>query len=121
MLSWSQLNQNVYQPLNIQNLAPNAEVKIPYSQAPLTPGYTWFTVVGAVATPSGTVEVYNESGITQLFPFVQIGNQQLVQPLYAMPARSREERELRRALLVAVASLVVIAVFQVVNWVIAYT
>src|SRR5208283_5516731 len=58
MLSWSQLNQNVYQPLNINNLAPNSEMTIPYSQAPLMSGYTWFTIVGATSN-NGSVEVVN--------------------------------------------------------------
>lgn len=115
MLSWSQLNQNVYQPLNIQNLAPNSGVVIPYSQAPLMSGFTWFTVVGAVATKGGIVEIFNEGG-NKLYPFPVYGNQPLIQPLYAMRSKSPEEKELRNAFYVAVASLAVIAVFQVIDW-----
>jgi hypothetical protein len=120
MLSWSQLNQNVYQPLNVINLAPNAEVEIPYSQAPLMSGYTWFTVVNAISTNGGSVQIVNE-GNNILFPFPLLGTQQLIQPLYAMLAKSGEERELRNAFFVAGASLVIIAVFQIADWVIRFT
>ncbi len=120
MLSWSQLNQNVYQPLNIQNLAPKSEATIPYSQAPLMSGYTWFTVVGAVATKGGQVEVLNEGG-NKLYPFPIYGNQPLIQPLFAMRSKSPEEKELRNAFFVAVASLAVIAIFQVIDWLIRFT
>ena len=92
MLSWNAYNQNVYQPLNIQNLAPNLETSIEYSQAPLMSGYTWFTVVGALATNGNPVEVFNEGGNNRLFPFPQVGNQQLIKPLHAMRAKSNEEK-----------------------------
>jgi len=115
MLSWSAMNQNVYQPLNISNLTPGSETSIEYSQAPLMSGYTWFTIVGASATNGAPVEVLNEGG-TQLFPFPQVGNQQLVQPLYAMRARSNEEKLSKYALWVAAISLAIVAVFQVVDW-----
>ena len=116
MLSWNAYNQNVYQPLNIRNLAPNSEISLEYSQAPLMSGYTWFTVVGALATNGNPVEVFNEGGNNRLFPFQQIGNQPLIQPLYAMRAKSNEERISQNALIVAAVSLAVVAVFQVIDW-----
>jgi hypothetical protein len=116
MLSWNAYSQNVYQPLNIQNLAPNTVTSIKYSQAPLMSGYTWFTVVGALATNGNPVEVFNEAGNNRLFPFQQVGNQQLIQPLYAMRAKSNEEKFTQNALIVAAISLAVVAVFQVLDW-----
>jgi hypothetical protein len=58
------------------------------------------------------VQIVNE-GNNILFPFPLLGTQQLIQPLYAMLAKSGEERELRNAFFVVVASLVIIAVFQI--------
>jgi hypothetical protein len=116
MLSWDNLTHNVYQPLNVTNLAPNSEVRIDYSQAPLNSGYTWFVIAGATVT---NIEILND-GNNIIFPYGQIGNQQFVQPLYAMPARSPEEKELRNALTVAVASLAVIAIFQIIDWAVRF-
>jgi hypothetical protein len=119
MLSWNGVTQNVYQPLIIQNLQPSSEIKIECTQAPLVSGYTWFTITGAVALDGNPVEIYNEGG-NILFPFPMIGNQQLVQPLYAMRARSNEEVFSKNALVVAAVSLAVVAAFQVMDWVIRF-
>jgi hypothetical protein len=114
-LSWSSENQNVYQPLNINNLLSGSEISIEYSQAPLMSGYTWFAVVGASANDGAPVIVRNEGG-NQVFPFVQVGNQSFVQALYGMRARSNEEKFSKYALLVAAISLAIVAVFQVADW-----
>jgi hypothetical protein len=124
-LSWSSLNEKVYQTINIDKPLPlNGETgPIRNSQAPLTPGYTWFYVADAIASGGGALEVFKNGG-TQLWPHRQItlGKSvvQFRQPLYAVRARTHDEISQWRALWVAAGSLALLVLFQIINWLIQY-
>jgi hypothetical protein len=124
-LSWSSLNEKVYQVIKIgEQLPPNGETKpISHNQAPLTPGYTWFYVADASASDGKPVEVYKNSE-TPLWPHRQISlgemSVQFRQPLHAVRARTHEEISQQRALWVAAGSLALLVVIQIIDWLIRY-
>jgi hypothetical protein len=124
-LAWSSLNEKVYQVMRIDKpLPPNAETEPKKdSQAPLTPGYTWFYVADASASDGMPVEVYKNGGI-QLWPHRQVvlgeATVQFRQPLYAVRAKTHEETSQQRALWVAAGSLAVVAAFQIIDWFIRF-
>lgn len=121
-LSWSSLNEKVYQVINIdKQLEPNWETEpIKRSQAPLTPGYTWFYVQDASSSDGVGLEVFKNDE-TQLWPQRQIPLGQSVvqfrQPLHAVRARTHEGISQQRALWVAAGSLALLVVFQIIDWI----
>lgn len=124
-LSWSSLNEKVYQVININKpLPPNGETEpTRNSQAPLTPGYTWFYIADASASDGGALEVFKNGG-TALWPHrqVTVGEDvvQFRQPLHAVRARTHEEISQQRALWVAAGSLALLVLFQIIDWLIKY-
>ena len=124
-LSWSSLNEKVYQTINVdEQLPPNGETgPTRNSQAPLTPGYTWFYVADASASDGRALEVFKNGG-TPLWPHRQVTLGESVvqfrQPLYAVRARTHDEISQGRALWVAAGSLALLVLFQIVNWLIQY-
>ena len=78
-------------------------------------GYTWFNVSEAVASDGNKVEVYNAGGV-RLWPYQIRQGKFLIQPLFAVRARTHEEIASRKEVQVAVASLVVLIAFQIVDW-----
>jgi len=124
-VSWSSLNEKVFQVISIDEpLPPNGETEpTRNSQAPLTPGYTWFYIADANASDGRAVEVY-KNGETLLWPHRQISigqpTVQFRQPLHAVRARTHEEISQQRALWVAAGSLALLVVIQIVDWLIRY-
>lgn len=121
-LSWPAYNEKVYQPVIINHiLPPNTENEpTQNSQAPLVPGYTWFYIGNVIAVDGGRVLVFGENG-GQLWPYLEVApNQFMKQPLHAVRARTKEEISAVRALWIAAVSLVILIIFQLINWVLQY-
>ena len=124
-LSWSSLNEKVYQEISIDKPLPtNGETEPKKnSQAPLTPGYTWFYVANASASDGKAVEVYKNGGIL-LWPYKQVSLGESTvyfrQPLHAVRARTHEEISQQRVLWIAAGSLVLLVVFQIIDWLIRF-
>jgi hypothetical protein len=79
---------------------------------PLTAGYTFFTVNNATAIDGEPVEVFLPDG-HRLWPTLLPNANQL---FHAVRARSHEEISQRNTVWIAIISLAIIAVFQVLDW-----
>jgi hypothetical protein len=79
---------------------------------PLTAGYTFFTVINATATDGKPLEVCLPDG-RQLWPTLVSNANQL---FHAVRARTHEEISQRKAVWIAIISLAIIAVFQILDW-----
>jgi hypothetical protein len=125
-ISWNGVDAKVYQPIVIdKRLEPNEEFKEKkYSQTPLIAGYTWFHVYQASSSDGLSVIVVNPTD-AQIFPYqtLQVSPTAITyfrQPAHAVRARTHEEFYTYWGLWAAVGSLVVIAIFQAINWLIQF-
>ena len=124
-ITWSSLSEKVYQSIDINEpLSPGEETEpTEYSQAPLSSGYTWFYVANATASDRRAVQVYKDGGV-QLWPLqqVQLGDStaHLRRPLHAVRARTHEEITEHRALWVAAGALVLLVLFEIIDWLFRY-
>lgn len=123
-ITWSSLDEKVYQGIDIgERLDPGDETEpTKNSQAPLKSGYTWFYVANATASDGRDLQVCKDDG-TQLWPYqqVQLGDSTVHfrQPLHAVRARTHEEISEHRALWIAAGALILLVLFQIVDWLIS--
>jgi hypothetical protein len=94
-------------------LSPSSEkTSTEQKETPLTAGYTMFFVANANANDGKPVEVYLPDG-RRLWPPL---TPNVARPFHAVRARTHEEISQRNAVWIAVISLAIIAVFQVLDW-----
>lgn len=116
-VSWPSLGQNVIDTdvLEIDKpIAPNVELFCGSRKyTPMTSGYSLFNIIHATAYDQSPVSVYDSSGERCLPPE---GGERGIPVVYSVRAQTHEEISQRKAIWIAVGSLIVIAIFQVIDW-----
>lgn len=100
----------------IKPIEPNSELLCGSSTLfPWASGYTMFNIVDATAVDKVPVQVY-ETNRNLCFPRTEDG----AYVFHSVRAQSHEEKTDRKALWIAVISLAIVAVFQVLDWAIRF-
>jgi len=112
VLSWLTTSLFVTHPISIRQLQPNEPFEFSYDEKPATSGLT------IVTHPGATFKANNEVPIELYLP----DGRKLIggQVIGGVRARSPEEVSEARAVWVAAGSLVVLIVFQIVDWLIRF-
>jgi hypothetical protein len=120
LLSWPSQSQphGITDILDIsQSLSPGSQFSSERKRyTALLSGYTVFQVINATATDEKPVEIYFADG-HQLWPSPHATHTQI---FHAVRVRSHEEINQRKAVRIVLYSLVIIAVFQVAEWLLRY-
>ena len=120
-LSWKDLPEEVYKVINIANtLEPNEESsKIKYSQEPLSTGFTWFYVVGAVSSDGNPVQVFKDNA-DLMFPHPMEHGIVLHPVLHAIRTRTIDQIHQLYALIATAVSLSSVVALQIIDWILRY-
>lgn len=120
LLSWPSMSQplGITDVLDIsQSLSPGSEFSSERKRyTSLLSGYTFFQVINATATDEKPVEIYFSDG-HRLWPPPHSTHTQI---FHAVRVRSHEEMSQKKTVRIILYSLVIIAVFQVAEWLLRY-
>jgi hypothetical protein len=114
---WPSMGKALFieEPLEISKpIEPNSELRVEARKlTAYTAGYTVFFIVGAIAFDKAPVQVSMVGG-NVCFPLSKTGSGY---SFHVIRAQTHEEISQRNALWIAVGSLVVVAIFQVIDWI----